>query len=279
VAAIALTLATSAPRSVVEPASAATVLRDLSATAAKAPPTHGRYAYQHTRTYTTHELPRRGGGTFAMVIPHDTEVWVTRSGRRAVFRERFMTDQATFPTPRDREAYESSPTLPPAVENGVVVSSGPLTFGTLTADQLRALPTDPAVLRRRLDRVRFGQAPDVLVSVCATVLQSPLTPAKVRAAVLQVLRRLRGAMVVRGARDPLGRTGAAIEFTDRAWRTLFVFDPKTSALLATRSIGRYEMSGRTITDWHLQLEAGWRDSAPRATPRLTVPPLPPRVAD
>ena len=63
--------------------------------------------------------------------------------------------------------------------------------------------------------------------------------------------------------DPQGRTGVGVEFDDAAWKTLFLFDPETGALLGTRSIGRKEVPGRNIDDWSLVIESGaGRDAAP-----------------
>ena len=67
--------------------------------------------------------------------------------------------------------------------------------------------------------------------------------------------------------DPQGRTGVGVEFDTPAWKTLFLFDKDTGALLGTRSIGRKEVPGRNIDDWSLVIESGRRDDAPPVTAR------------
>jgi hypothetical protein len=62
--------------------------------------------------------------------------------------------------------------------------------------------------------------------------------------------------------DPRGRTGVGVQFDTPAWKTLFLFDPATGALLGTRSLGHKEVPGRDIDDWSLVLESGRRDDAP-----------------
>jgi hypothetical protein len=85
----------------------------------------------------------------------------------------------------------------------------------------------------------------------------------VKVALFGVLKGLPGATLVPGATDPQGRTGVGVQFDTPAWKTLFLFDPETGALLATRSIGREEVPGREIDDWSLVLESDRRDDAPK----------------
>jgi hypothetical protein len=68
-------------------------------------------------------------------------------------------------------------------------------------------------------------------------------------------------------RDAEPAAGAGLdpgEFDGPAWRTMFIFDPRTCELIATRSIGKKELPGRDIRDWALQLDARGTDSAPAA---------------
>jgi hypothetical protein len=77
-----------------------------------------------------------------------------------------------------------------------------------------------------------------------------------------VLKSLPGAQLVPSDRDPLKREGVGVQFEDDAWRTLFLFNPDTGALLGTRSIGKQEVPGRTISDWWLVVDATRTDTAP-----------------
>lgn len=239
------------------PASAATVLADLGRKVADAPAQRGRYAYQRRISYVSHMRPQPDGkGTFVVVLPHEDEQWVADDGS-AIVRNVIREDQPTFPTPEDKAAYEAAPKLPPLDDRPHAVDE--ITVVGLSAAEVRALPTDPARLRPLIERGDVA-----LTAMVGQLLATALTPPEVKTALFEVLKQLPGARLVPDARDPQGRTGVGVEFDTRAWKTLFLFDPATGALLATRSLGREEVPGRTIDDWSLVLESGRRDDAPEA---------------
>ena len=122
-----------------------------------------------------------------------------------------------------------------------------MTVAGMSAAEVRALPTDPAKLRARIE------GGDVtLTAMVGQLLATALTPPEVEGrAASPVLKELPGATLVRTTQDPQGRTGVGVEFDTAAWKTLFLFDPQTGALLGTRSIGRKEVPGRNIDDWSL----------------------------
>jgi hypothetical protein len=244
-----------------ETASAATVLRQLGARAGAAPAETGRYAYMRQVQYVSHMFPDPDGdGSFVAVLPHDEEQWIAADGT-GVVRTRIRRDEPSFPTAADRAAYER---LRPPPGGYVVLRTDGMRLAGFTPAEVRALPTDPARLRARLAAAPIT-APDRLTAAAGTLLGASLTPPAVRRALFELLRTLPGATVVPDAADPRGRHGVGIAFESEAWRTLFVFDPGTGALLATRSIGERELPGREIEDWSLVLETGARDSAPAAT--------------
>ena len=118
-----------------------------------------------------------------------------------------------------------------------------------TSPQLQALPTDPAALRPLLENTNV-----TLTARAGQLLSSAATPTAVKVALFEVLKGLPGATLAQGVKDPLGRTGVAIEFDDPAWHTLFLFNPDTGTLLGTRSIGHKELPGRDISDWSLTVD-------------------------
>ena len=133
-----------------------------------------------------------------------------------------------------------------------------MTVAGMSAAEVRALPTDPAKLRKRIEG---GEV--TLTAMVGQLLASALTPPEVKVALFAVLKELPGATLVRrDVTDPQGRTGVGVEFDTEAWKTLFLFDERTGALLGTRSIGRKEVPGRNIDDWSLVIESGRRDDAP-----------------
>ena len=261
------------------PANAAEALRQLGTTAANASTPDGRYLYEHTLSYTTHMRPARNGTFFATVVPTDIETWFARDGSERIEHIREAWDKAIYPTARDRAYAEAIGPLQPSPGAGAATRYTDTKVAGLTVAELQALPTDPVALRASLKRVErfFPPSPRVVVTVTGLVLRSPLTPPAVRAAAFELLRGLPGAQLVPGAKDPTGRGGSAVEFDGDAWRTMFIFDPKTSALIATRSIGKKELPGRNIRDWILQLDSRATDSAPaaRASTEIDVTPTSP----
>jgi hypothetical protein len=237
-----------------EPANAATVLTQLGQKAAQAPVPSGRYAYVKQLSYVSHMRPRPSGkGTYVVVIPHETEQWTTDDGT-AYSRWEMHEDQATYPTPEDEaDARAASP--PPLPADTSIRKREDTEIMGLTVEQIRALPTDPGALRARLD----GRE-SKLTAIAGGLLSFAGTPQDVRVALFAVLKRLPEAALVPKVTDPLGRTGVGVRFDDPAWRTLFVFDPESGALLGTRSIGHKEVPGRDIDDWTLTVESTRTDA-------------------
>jgi len=101
-----------------------------------------------------------------------------------------------------------------------------------------------------------------LTASAGALLSFADTPQAVKVALFELLKSVRGAKLVDGVKDPLGRAGVAIEFDDPAWHTLFLFNPDTGALLATRSIGHKELPGRDIDDWAITVTSTRTDELP-----------------
>jgi hypothetical protein len=239
------------------PATAAAALADLSRKAADAPAQTGRYAYEKRLSYVSHMRGSTGGkGRFVVVLPHEDEQWIADDGT-GVVRNVIHEDQPTFPTPEDKAAYEASPGGPPFDSSPRRIEDA--TVAGMPAAEVRALPTDPARLRKQIE------GGDVtLTAMVGQLLASALTPPDVKVALFAVLKQLPGATLRNDVTDPQGRKGVGVEFQTEAWRTLFLFDERTGALLATRSIGHKEVPGRDIDDWTLVIESGRRDDAPTA---------------
>ena len=249
------------------PATAATVLAQLGGKVAQAPAPAGRYAYEKQLSYVSHMRSKPGGkGTFVVVLPHTDEQWITDDGGVAVSRNQIAWDQPTFPTPEDKADYEAAGTDRPRWDDSPHRVDG-VTVAGFTPAEVRALPTDPVALRARLIDPHVQ-----LTAIIGQLLGSALTPQPVKVALFAVLKSLPGATLVPDTTDPAGRTGVGVQFESEAWKTLFLFDPGTGALLGTRSIGHKEVPGRDIDDWSLVLESHRVDDAPTPTGRtLTIP--------
>jgi hypothetical protein len=240
------------------PATAATVLAQLGHKAAAVHAQSGRYAYAKSLAYVSHMRPKPGGkGTFVVVIPTENETRVAADGT-AIQSGAEHLDQAMFPTPEDKADFDKAPKMAPLDLRPRLVKG--LKVGGLTAEQVLALPTDPGRLHDAI--ADNGMA---ITAAAAQLLDWPLTPQPVKAALYTVLKDLPSATLAGDQTDPLGRTGVGIRFDDDNWRTLFLFDEQTGALIGTRSIGKHEVPGREISDWSLTVDQGRRDDAPKPT--------------
>ncbi len=243
------------------PASAATTLAELQRKVAGAPAEHGRYAYLKQLSYVSHMHSK-----YVVVLPHESEQWVADDGS-GVVRTAIHEDQPQFPTPEDQAAYERDTREAPPWDDTPRRQADISVLG-LTVAQVRALPTDPAALRERIERKDVS-----MTATAGALLSFAGTPQDVKVALFEVLEGVPGAKLVPRVEDPLGRVGVGVAFDDPAWNTQFVFDPKTGALLGTRSIGKKEVPGRTIDDWNLVVDSGRTDTAPEgvSTNSATAP--------
>jgi hypothetical protein len=130
---------------------------------------------------------------------------------------------------------------------GVMAYGQPYYWGAgPTYQQLIHLPTDPAKLRRWIERkaVNPHSTCSPGVSDCNTfsfvealLVAGPLPP-KVSAALYRVIASLPGMRLIGPTHDPLGRPGVAVGyfFKHQPVRAQLIFNPKTGAFLAERTI-------------------------------------------
>jgi hypothetical protein len=145
----------------------------------------------------------------------------------------------------------------------------------LSAEQIAALPTDPARLRAVL--ASSTTDPDYLdytvFAAAGRLLFEMPSPPKLRGAALRVLAALPGTRIRTGVKDPLGRVGTQITLTTTVGKpgatktslfssgTSYIIDSQTGRLLSQTLKGG--KSGSTIV-----LESGWTDERP--TPPATA---------
>ncbi|MEV6271309.1 CU044_5270 family protein [Kribbella sp. NPDC051936] len=146
----------------------------------------------------------------------------------------------------------------------------------LSAKQIAALPTDPAVLRKVLaktagpDLNAVDQDYAVFAAAGRLLFEMP-SPPKLRGAALRVLAALPGTRIRTGIKDPIGRTGTEVSITavkPSGTRTglfwsgaTYIIDPVTGRLLSSTIRG--PKTGSTVV-----LESGWTDDQP--TPPSTA---------
>lgn len=244
---------------------------------------------------------------FSLVAPTVRETWAGRDGRRG-FVER-AAGKIRFPGPRDRARWIAAGRpgsgrgtgagLPPAA--GAYGGPSGFWFGRerLRYEELRALPTDPKALYRRLLRAAgdAGPTPDVeAFEIIGDLLRTSPVPRRVRAALYRAAARIRGIRLVGEVRDPLGRPALAIELAHADSRRQLLFDPKTSAIIGeqqvlTKSQAYIDAAPGYPIGWRVveqavvvtapgkrpqgrpRVELGRRPRAPR--PSTTTPPAPP----
>ncbi|MEV0797263.1 CU044_5270 family protein [Kribbella sp. NPDC050281] len=143
----------------------------------------------------------------------------------------------------------------------------------LSAQQIAALPTDPALLRAYLITAAGPQSTaserDYAVFAAAGQLlfETP-SPPKLRGAALRVLAALPGTRIRTGAKDPIGRVGTEITIdlpkaipsgsatTPVRGRSAYIIDTTTGRLLSSTIEGL--KGGSTVV-----LESGWTDQNPK----------------
>lgn len=149
----------------------------------------------------------------------------------------------------------------------------------ITYRQLLDLPTDPAILLRRIRAAATPSGADPIGVVDTLLTEVPL-PARERAAVIRAAELLPGVRYLPSVRDPLGRAGAALatEGTEppgptSRWRleVEYIFNPHTYAFLAEGSTLISPTSVQGVgTGFHLD----WRAYiSTKIVPQSTLPPL------
>ena len=148
-------------------------------------------------------------------------------------------DQATFPTPEDKVAYEKQQ-RPPMLDDESPRALRDAEVLGMSLAEVRALPTDPVALKAKLEN-RDNVGRDGVRRRAAVVRRHAAR--REGRAVQRAQGACRGAKLLPSVTDPLKRTGVGVQFEDEAWRTLFLFDPETGALLGTRRSGEEEVPG------------------------------------
>jgi hypothetical protein len=185
-----------------------------------------------------------GGGArepapvWSVLVPREREIWIAPDGsgriRESAGRPRFLSDAQ-----RAAWVAAGSPQLPPLAR---------ATNETFAASELHYfrsahLPTDPKALRGLIEARKIpgiheppGEA-DTFEAIGEMLRETDLRPA-LRAAIYEVAAELPGVELLGEVRDPAGRRGVGVAFTDRRRgnRHELIFDPANSALLGEREV-------------------------------------------
>lgn len=238
-----------------DPAAAAAL--NHAADIAAALPDASRDGYRHTTSKGAYLSGVGGGpdhpnGVWALV-PVSREIWIKSDGSGRIVESR---GEPIWFGPADRAGWQAvgSPDLrgtpfsdtrfgptPPGVDPW-----DPQPWpGSLYYENVDALPTDVATLRRMIDEraaANGGGATDYeRFTIVGDLLRETVAAPKVRAALYRVAASLHGVELVGAMTDRAGRTGTAVSMTtDQSSRGLerrvLIFDPQTSSLLAEEDV-------------------------------------------
>ncbi|ROS72087.1 CU044_5270 family protein [Cellulomonas sp. PhB143] len=243
----------------VGPASATDVLMQAADGAAAQPAaTSGEYWYVRSTV--------RDGSQ----LPYEREIW--KSKDETVLRDGASAALAAA----EAGADELDPALirTERISDSTEGGTRPTTFGdetSLTWDELDALPTDPAKLRKVLDErlADYDVDPDYKLwnEITALLSESPATP-ELRRALWEVAATVPGVELLGTTADSAGHDGTAIELdltARRLPRYTVVVDPTDGTLLESR----IESGGQQLVD--TLVDQGPTDTVPEVQPPLCGP--------
>jgi hypothetical protein len=233
-----------------EQASAATVLQDAARKLEAAPATPlaaGQYWYVEQRGHTLNTSAVSDDNSYSALMTTVHKLWVGLDGSGRIVR---TDEDPQFVTPADRERWiagGSQPLTGGGIDEQEPAGELSFAFGSrsLTYDELRALPSDPAELGPMVQTAAvantWSPAWEQLDLIAELLRGAPLTPAQ-SAALYDVASTLPGIELVGPARDSLGRTGVAVAVTSNGFREELILDPQTGQLLGEQQTNLVERS-------------------------------------
>jgi hypothetical protein len=261
----------------VEVSAAARALEQAASVAAEQPVIAPAEHYSYSKTLTKERT------TFGQEAPHTQysatryvteELWLAPNGSGRV---RTMSSALKFASAAARAQWG-------ALDLADTISGTPSDRRFRLRRHFRdvsALPPDPErlmeLLRSEAERASSGPrgvAPyesfehllwGRLVDLLATMNSEINTRPRLRAAVFRAVARFEGAELLGRMLDPLGRRGVGVAFTWDGWRSVLVFDPRSSKLLAFKSVllepakDTYHREAKPGT-WTAYLDSGRVDS-------------------
>jgi hypothetical protein len=233
------------------------VLREAAEVAAaqqpEGPPGPGEYLYNRSVDAYIHTIsaaperspdghpcgaghPCEAVGMWSYLAPSEREVWSSPDERGRVRR---VYDEPRFLSEAQRKAWVDAG-RPELGEAGRVEDAGLIGGGFIDTS---GLPTDPAALRQMIEAREVpgvggppGEAETFVL--IGDMLRETYLPPAIRAALYELTGELPGVELLGKVRDPIGRAGIGIAYSDERRRTKheLIFDPETSALLGERQV-------------------------------------------
>jgi len=230
---------------------AAAAVLNRAADIAAAQPAGSGVGYRHTKSEGAHiQGIGEGNGIWALV-PVTREIWVNADGSGRLVESR--GDPIWF-GPADKAAWIASGSEVPQASfsdtrfgptpPGVAPGTPQEWPGSLYYENVDALPTDVAELRRVIDARAGseGAATDYgRFTIVGDLLRETVAAPQLRAALYRVAAGLGGVELIGSMTDRAGRTGTAVSMTnDQSSRGLerriLIFDPTTSMLMAEEDV-------------------------------------------
>ena len=251
---------------------------------ADSPPGPGQFVYTKTQNAYENDWADAGPNKvgFSVLMPQIREIWIGTDGSGRILEKngtpRFLSD-------RDREVWEaagrpdlgggqtSDETFQPATTgvtrvgaSGVVATAAP--SNSLFFLDLSGLPTDPTELKARIEsrEIEGGPPGDAeTFTIIADLLRETYAPPALRAALYKIAAELPGVELIGQTKDPAGRDGIAVAYTNAGPRHELIFDPDTSVMLAERFVvtdatKEYRVDPGTVVGWAAYLSSGIVDS-------------------
>jgi hypothetical protein len=178
-------------------------------------------------------------GAYSRLEYRTSEEWVRPDGSG---QWRSVCSASVPVGPRDRARWRQagSPRDAICTKDGGRTGPGGLLSAVPLADEVEALPNEPAPLEARLraaarpSRRRLDDGE--MFALMAALLRVPDAPPQLRAGLLLVLARLAGVEPLTPVTDPLGRRGLAVALRDGSLRHELILAPQSTGVLAERTV-------------------------------------------
>jgi hypothetical protein len=260
-------------------AAAAVVLEDVARVAARQPLIVRSPGYTYSKTLSKSRITFQREPPVSVTFFQTDEVWLASdgSGRTTTRYGRIVS-----PSARARAEWELH-------DKALVPSDRRFTLRSKFRDVNR-LPRDPdrllAMIRAEAERASSGKrgvAPYESLDHMMWARLSTLLGAmhsetnrrpRLRAAIFRAFAKIEGARLLGRMLDPLGRAGIGVAFAIEGMRDVIVFDPRTSRLLAFKTVVTDPSRHRHYYDVKADSAASWTAFYPPARVRSLgeVPP-------
>lgn len=238
--------------------------------------------------YFTTKVPLVHPDAPAALVPTSREFWISRDGAA---RTRETLGRVDFLSPADQSRWEDAGSPPPfsfdpdehrvrrdgsgrPLKEFASSQAGGVFLNYGVFPDLSELPTEPEALRRAVERSGGGEAPVTAIGAGAlqaarrfdtierliTILTRPTASPALRAAAFNAFAEIPGTELERDVTDVAGRRGDAIAWeaeADSGFRREFIFDPRTSRVLADAQV----LAGKAADEYGVPAGTVFRETA------------------